>query len=164
MLAAADVLIVAADVTGSAQLRKAADSFSRAAALIPGPPRPQLADPLTRALRTSARLMAASRPPGRYRPDAPETGGLVLLLLVALAVTAMTLAVIRLSQRREYQARKALDAALRIIVPDDDRSPSPASDRVDPAPSRRTARRPAATLGAHRRRGGISARPKRPRH
>ncbi|HEY1706255.1 MAG TPA: hypothetical protein VGG75_41800 [Trebonia sp.] len=73
-------------------------------------------------------------------------------------VIAMTLAVIRLSQRREYQARNALDAALTITIPESTRRLSPAPDHVDsPARSRQAARHPASTLAAHRRRGGTSA-------
>jgi hypothetical protein len=148
-LAAADVLAVAADATGSAELRQAAESFSLAAQL-PARQQAPRPDPLSQALRTSARLMASSRAPSRYRSPT-STGTAVLLLLVALVVIAMALALIRMRERREYQARHAATAGVRLATTMDAWIPS-SQDRVSfPGRPRLAERQPAARLPARRR-------------
>lgn len=121
-LAAADVLIVAADVTGSRELRQAAEAFGRAAR-IPGGRRVPRSTSSAESLRTAARLLAASRPPRRHAYSASGTA--VLLLIVALVLIAMALAVLRARQRREHQARAALDAGLRLTAEADSWTPPP---------------------------------------
>lgn len=150
VLAAADVLTVAADVTGDPQVRKAAESFGLAAQL-PARQQPPPPDPLSQALRTCARLLACSRPPNRYR-TAASTGTGVLLVIVALVVIAMALALIRMLQRNDYQARHAVNAGLRLTTAADSWTPAPPEQASfpgrrpftrapAPAPVRRRARR-----------------------
>lgn len=156
-LAAADILTVAADVTGSTQLRKAAAGFSLAAQL-PARERLPPPDPLTRALRTSARLIASSRPPAPYRSTAPA-GTPVLLLLVALVVIAMVLALLRMLERREYQARHAMNAGLRLVTAADDWTPT-SPDRISfPGRPRLAGKQNAARQPARRRGPARSTRP-----
>lgn len=66
--------------------------------------------------------MASSRPPSRGQSPT-ATGMASLLLLVALVVIAMIRALIRTLERREYQARHAANAGLRITTTADARGP-----------------------------------------
>jgi hypothetical protein len=101
--AAADVLYVAADATGSAELRRAADGFSRAArAPWGGIPPPSSAGS---GLRTAAYLLAACAPGGARRTMAR------LALISALAGLARAVAELRHAQRRLLQATAAHSAA-----------------------------------------------------
>lgn len=156
-LAAADVLTVAADTTGSTQLRKASESFGLAAQL---PARRQAPppDPLSQALRTCARLMASSRAPSRYQSPA-STGTTVLLLLIALVVIAMTLAIIRMLERRDYQARHAVNAGLRLTTAADTWSPTPPDLASFPGRPRLAEKQTAARRPARHRRPARSTRP-----
>lgn len=161
-LAAADVLTVAADTTGSTQLRKAAESFGLAAQLPARKPTPP-PDALSQALRTCARLMASSRAPARYQSPV-STGTAVLLLLVALVVIAMTLVIIRMLGRRDYQARHAVNAGLRLTTAADTWTPASPDQASFPgrprlADKQTTARRPARRRGPAR---GTQPGPRRP--
>jgi len=101
--AAADVLTAAAEATGSTELARAADSFSRAARAswgrIPAP------SPPGSELRTAAYLLTACIPAGsRRRTDR-------LALVRALAGLAIAVAEMRDAQRRLLQAAAARRAA-----------------------------------------------------
>jgi hypothetical protein len=106
--AAADLLAAAADVTGNLELRKAADSMSRAAR---APWRCTLAASGNgRTLRTAARILAAS---GRL--GIPPSY-VYLALLLALAGLAQALAELRAAQDRLLQATAARDASARLTA------------------------------------------------
>ena len=101
--AAADVLYAAADATGSAELRRAADGFSRAARApwgrIPPP------SPVGSGLRTAAYLLAACVPAGARRTMAR------VALIHCLAGLARAVADLRQAQLRLLQATAAYHAA-----------------------------------------------------
>jgi hypothetical protein len=106
---AADVLTTAAEATGSPELARAADSFSRAARApwgrIPAP------SPPGAGLRTAAYLLTACIPAGsRRRTDR-------LALVRALAGLASAVAGMRDAQRRLPQAAAARRAAADLTAP-----------------------------------------------
>lgn len=106
--AAADVLYAAADATGSAELRRAADGFSRAArppwGRIPPP------SPVGSGLRTAAYLLAACVPAGARRTMAR------VALIRALAGLAKAVAELRQAQFRLLQATAAHRAAVDLAT------------------------------------------------
>jgi hypothetical protein len=154
-LAAADVLTVAADVLGSPGLRKAADDFGRAVRISGRsvPPR----DPLSDVLRTSARLIAAARPP-RHR-STESAAPSVLALLIALVVIVMAIAAIRWAERRPYRGslrvrRRTADRRGRGIA--GTAGPGGAHVRGRPAPA--DGLRSAAPVPSRRRGSALSSR------
>jgi hypothetical protein len=128
--AAADVLTVAAQATGSPELQQAADGFSRAGRAawgrIPAP------SPGGTALRTAAYLLAACAPPGtRRRIDRHA-------LISALAGLAGAVAAVREAQNRLLQATAAHStaAALADAAAADDPEAPPRLASVDfPVPA-----------------------------
>jgi hypothetical protein len=106
--AAADLLTVAAEVTGNPELRKAADYMSRAARAqwrrIPA------GSDSGRMLRAAARALATSR---RY--GVPPSYAFLALLL-ALVALVQALAELRVTQNRLLQAAAARDAAARLTA------------------------------------------------
>lgn len=127
--AAAGLLATAADVTGSPELRHAADALARAARApwgrIPAP------SPAGQALRSAARVLVTSRPRGQ-RP------GTLLVLLVALIDLTRIIAELRAAQRRHLQAVAARDAVLALnrAVATASRELTVADPRAFPAPPR----------------------------
>jgi hypothetical protein len=97
--AAADVLNVAAEVTSSSELRRAADSFGRAARApwgrVPAP------SPGGAMLRTAAYLLAACRPGGQ------QLGTARRVLTYALIGLVRVVAELRAAQQRRMQAASA---------------------------------------------------------
>lgn len=106
--AAADTLHVAAAMLGSRPLRKAADSYERAAREPSGRiPRPTKAG---NQLRRAARVMAA------YAHLSGDRANEWAILIVRLAALAEALAELRGAQQRAAQARAALTAAQQLHV------------------------------------------------
>ena len=107
--AAADVLTTAAEATGSPELARAADSFSRAARAPWG--RIPASSPPGAGLRTAAYLLTACIPAGsRRRTDR-------LALVRALGGLANAVAEMRDAQRRLLQAAAARRAAADLAAP-----------------------------------------------
>lgn len=125
--AAADVLITAAEVTGSPDLARAADRFARAAraswARIPAPSVPGAG------LRIAAYLLAGCRPGGHRRSAAR------MALITALAGTARALAGLRAAQQRLLQATAARGAAT-VLAASTAPGPGPRPGRDWPPPAR----------------------------
>ena len=131
--AAADLIAAAAEATGNAGLRKAADGFARAGrpawARIPAP------SPGGGMLRTAAWLLAACRPGGLPARTAR------VAVVSALAGLARTLAVMRDQQQRMLQAAAAREAAAGLDAlhipawpgPAPAPAPGPAGDGPRPA-------------------------------
>jgi len=117
--AAADVLTVAAEVTGSADLAQAADRFSRAARAawgrIPAPSRAGAG------LRTAAYLLAACHPGGHRAAVAR------LALITALTGLARAVADLRAAQQRLLQATAARDAVRHLATASTRPAPPPAA-------------------------------------
>ena len=129
--AAADLIAAAAEATGNAGLRKAADGFARAGrpawARIPPP------SPSGGMLRTSAWLLAACRPGGLPARTAR------VAVVSALAGLARTLAAMRDQQQRMLQAAAAREAAAGLDAlhipawPGPGPAPAPGGARPRPA-------------------------------
>jgi len=102
--AAADVLTAAAEITGNAEMARAAEGFTRAARAAWG--RTPTSAPAGHMLRTAAYLIAATR-----RTRQPGLASAVRPMLIALAGLARTLADLRAAQGRRAQQSAALTAA-----------------------------------------------------
>ena len=137
--AAADVLNAAADATGSAELRAAADGFDRAARAPWGRiPPPTAAGSV---LRTAAYLLALPV------PDRTRRKITRMALAAALAGLASAVADLRQAQQRLLQAAAARHAAARLAAAA--AGPAPARGPARPGPPPRTPggrRRPARPL------------------
>lgn len=105
---AADVLTVAADVTGNAELCRAADGFARAARAPWGRTPPP--SPAGARLRTTAYLLAACGPGGSRRTAIRR------VLINALAGIADAVVQLRSAQRRHAQAAAARNAAVGLAA------------------------------------------------
>ena len=104
--AASDALHVAADILGSRTLRRAADSYARAARCGYGRiPRPS---PTGNRLRATARLVALAATVG------DEDQAAVMMLVAKLAELAVAVAELRDAQRHAAQASAARAAAERL--------------------------------------------------
>jgi hypothetical protein len=151
--AAADVLIAAAQATGSPELRQAADGFSRAARACWGRIPPPSADGA--ALRTAAYLLATCTFPGtRRRIDR-------LALFSALAGLAREVGELRRAQLRLLQASAAHGAAAALAAVAATSGPAaPAGPVTLDFPSPAAAFRPAAPASGP----GRAGRPRSGRH
>jgi hypothetical protein len=105
--AAADLLIAAAEATGSAELRRAAEGLTRAARAPWS--RPPVPSPAGAMLRTAAYLLAGCFP-ARQRTAARRT------LIIALVGLAHSVARLRAAQQRKLQADAARSAAARLAA------------------------------------------------
>ena len=129
--AASDALHVAADILGSRTLRRAADSYARAARCGYGRiPRPS---PTGNRLRATARLVALAATVG------DEDQAAVMMLVAKLAELAVAVAELRDAQRHAAQASAARAAAERLH----------AATCAGPSPARPGGARP--TVRPHRR-------------
>ena len=125
--AAADALNVAARVLGNPELRRAADSYGRAARAQFG--RIPYATREGNQIRAAARLMAMA---GRARADATLTAA---TLIANLAALALAVAELRQAQRHAAQAAAARATASHLQAARDQCRPRPESLTADRHPS-----------------------------
>lgn len=143
--AAADVLTAAAEITGNAEMARAAEGFARAARAAWG--RTPTSAPAGHMLRTAAYLIAATR-----RTRQPGLASAVRQMLIALAGLARTLADLRAAQGRRAQQSAALTAAagltdIAAAINEASTSISPAAATAAAFPLPPGARRPSTAPG-----------------